>query len=521
MSTPTPTGDGEASSAGGHSVNGRDGNGRRENLGKLAPWMPDDATLARLAGEVLANLAADSLPGLDTGDASSAAAYLDRPSYYFIDERPDPTAAGGSGGSPPGMQSAGSAPGASTGYAPAFNVDAIRADFPILGERVNGRPLIWLDNAATTQKPQSVIDRLAAFYAYENSNIHRGAHTLAARATDAYEEARSTVAEFLGAGSSEAIIFTRGTTESINLVAQAWGGAHVGRGDEIVLSQLEHHANIVPWQQLADRVGAKLRVVAVDDSGQLMLDRYHAVLSERTKLVAIAHVSNVLGTVVPVDQLIAAAHQAGAFVLVDGAQAVAHMPVDVNALDADFYAFSGHKVFGPTGIGALYAKPEILAAMPPWQAGGNMISDVTFERTRYQNSPAKFEAGTGSIADAIGLAAALDYITKLGMTSIYGYEHQLVDYAMRQLSAVPGIRLLGTAPDKASNLSFVLEGHRPADIGSALDRRGIAVRAGHHCAQPILRRYGLESAVRPSLAMYNTRAEVDQLVDALCQLAAG
>jgi len=386
--------------------------------------------------------------------------------------------------------------------------------------RTGGRPLVWLDNAATTQKPRQVIDRIAYFYRRENSNVHRGAHALAARATDAYEDARAKVAEFIGAPSADGIVFTRGTTESINLVAQAWGSMHVGRGDEIVLSQLEHHANIVPWQQLAERAGARLRVIPADDSGRLMLDRYPSLLSERTKLVAIAHVSNVLGTVVPVDQMISAAHSAGALVLIDGAQAVAHMPVDVLALDVDFYAFSGHKVFGPTGIGALYAKPEILAGMPPWQGGGNMISDVTFERTRYQNSPAKFEAGTGSIADAIGLATALDYITKLGMSSIRGYEQQLVAYAMRQLSTVPGITLLGTAPDKASTLSFVLDGHPPAEIGAALDRQGIAVRAGHHCAQPTLRRYGLESAVRPSLAMYNTCGEVDQLVGALCKIAA-
>jgi cysteine desulfurase/selenocysteine lyase len=475
--------------------------------------MLDEATLTRLAGEVLASFAADALPGLDSSvpvpaDARQASSHLGKPSYYFIDEQ-----------QLGGPQAASSS---ALGIAPdlAFNVEAVRADFPILGQRAGGQPLVWLDNAATTQKPRQVIDRIAYFYRHENSNVHRGAHALAARATDAYEDARTKVAEFIGAPSSDGVIFTRGTTESINLVAQTWGSMHIGRGDEIVLSQLEHHANIVPWQQLADRAGARLRVTPVDDAGQLMLDRYYALLSERTKLVAIAHVSNVLGTVVPVDQMIAAAHQAGALVLVDGAQAVAHMPVDVDALDADFYAFSGHKVFGPTGIGALYAKPELLAGMPPWQAGGNMISDVTFERTRYQHSPAKFEAGTGSIADAIGLAAALDYVTRLGMAGIHGYEQQLVDYAMRQLSTVPGIQLLGTAPDKASALSFVLDGHRPADIGSALDQQGIAVRAGHHCAQPILRRYGLESAVRPSLAMYNTFAEVDQLVGALYKIAA-
>jgi cysteine desulfurase / selenocysteine lyase len=496
MSTPTPT-----------------GNGHGNHLGKLVPWTLDEATLTRLAGDVLASFAAEELPGLDSSlpapvEVAPTPSHLGQPSYYFIDQQQlggrRPTTSGARGFEPDA----------------AFNVEAVRADFPILGARTGGRRLVWLDNAATTQKPRHVIDRLAYFYSRENSNVHRGAHALAAKATDAYEGTRAKIAEFIGAPSTDGVVFTRGTTESINLVAQAWGSVHVGRGDEIMLSQLEHHANIVPWQRLAERAGARLRVIPVDDSGQLMLDRYRAMLSERTKLVAVAHVSNVLGTVVPVGQMIAAAHQAGALVLVDGAQAAGHMPVDVLALDADFYAFSGHKVFGPTGIGVLYGKPEILAAMPPWQGGGNMISDVTFERTRYQNPPARFEAGTGSIADAIGLAAALDYLTKLGMTTIRGYERELADYAMRQLATVPGIRLLGTAPDKASTLSFVLDGHRPADIAAALDRQGIAVRAGHHCAQPILRRYGLESAVRPSLAMYNTRAEVDQLVAALHQIAA-
>ena len=508
MSTPTPTGNGHIPT-GDRSAD----NGHADHLGKLVPWMLDEATLTRLAGDVLASFAAEALPGLDSSwpapaDAAHAASHLGQPSYYFIDEE---QLVGGlaAAGEPHGI-----APDA------AFDVDAVRADFPILAGRTGVRRLVWLDNAATTQKPRQVIDRIAYFYSRENSNVHRGAHALASKATDAYEDARAKVAEFIGAPSADGIVFTRGTTESINLVAQAWGSMHVGRGDEIVLSQLEHHANIVPWQQLAERAGARLRVIPADDSGRLMLDRYPSLLSERTKLVAIAHVSNVLGTVVPVDQMISAAHSAGALVLIDGAQAVAHMPVDVLALDVDFYAFSGHKVFGPTGIGALYAKPEILAGMPPWQGGGNMISDVTFERTRYQNSPAKFEAGTGSIADAIGLAAALDYVTKLGMTSIRAYEQQLVGYAMRQLSTVPGITLLGTAPDKASTLSFVLDGHRPAEVGAALDREGIAVRAGHHCAQPTLRRYGLESAVRPSLAMYNTCAEVDQLVGALYKIAA-
>ena len=399
-------------------------------------------------------------------------------------------------------------------------VDAVRSDFPMLAERVNGLPLVWLDNAATTQKPQPVIDRLRRFYRHENSNIHRGAHSLATQATEAYEEARAKVADFLGAATAESIVFTRGTTEWVNLVAQAWGRANVGPGDEILVSQLEHHANIVPWQLLAEQAGASIKVIGVDDDGELRLDSYLALLGERTKLVAVAHVSNVLGTIVPVGPMIAAARQAGARVLVDGAQSVAHLPVRVDLLDADFYTFSGHKIYGPTGIGALYAKPELLEQMPPWQGGGNMISNVTFERTRYQSWPAKFEAGTGNIAGAIGLGAALDYVTEIGLPAICAYEHQLLGYGTRQLSAVPGLRLIGTAPAKASVLTFALDGHDPAEVGQALDADGIEVRAGHHCAQPILRRFGLESAVRPSLAMYNTFAEVDQLVTALVKIAA-
>ena len=446
----------------------------------------------------------------DVGSASPTAtgvqpylAVSEAPSFYFIDERPaDP---GLVLGSPPSQ--------------PAFDVESVRRDFPILAERVNGGQLIWLDNAATTQKPQAVIDRLTHYYSHENSNVHRGAHALAARATDAYEDARCSIAGYIGAALPESVIFTRGTTEGINLVAQTWGHKHVRPGDEIVVSHLEHHANIVPWQQLVQKAGATLRVIPVDDDGQLDLARFEALLGARTRLVAIAHVSNVLGTVVPVREIIEASHHAGARVLVDGAQAAAHVPVDVRALDVDFYAFSGHKVYGPTGIGALYAKPEILEETPPWQGGGNMIKDVTFERTLYQSSPTKFEAGTGSIADAIGLAAALSYVSCLGLSDIVSYERHLLDYAAGQMSSVPGLRLIGTAPHKASTLTFVLRGHRPEAIGAALDRQGIAVRAGHHCAQPILRRYGLEAAVRPSLAMYNTRAEIDALVHALRHLS--
>ena len=396
-----------------------------------------------------------------------------------------------------------------------FDVDAIRRDFPILAERVNGHQLVWLDNAATTQKPQAVIDRLTRFYSHENSNVHRGAHELAARATDAYEDARASVANFLGAPSPQDIVFARGTTEAINLVAQSWGRAQVGAGDEIVVSCLEHHANIVPWQLLAEERGAKLRVIPVDDSGQIILDEYRRLLTDRTRLVAITQVSNALGTIVPVRAVIEAAHSAGARVLVDGAQAVAHAPVNVQELDPDFYVFSGHKVFGPTGIGALYGKADVLEAMPPWQGGGNMIRNVTFERTSFQPPPDRFEAGTASIADAAGLATALSYVERIGRTNIAGYEHDLLGYATRALTDVPGLRLIGTAPDKAAILSFVLNGYRPEEVGSALNSAGIAVRAGHHCAQPILQRYGLAGTVRAALAMYNTRAEVDALARAL------
>ncbi|HET9896135.1 MAG TPA: cysteine desulfurase [Streptosporangiaceae bacterium] len=511
MSTPTPTGNGN-DDRGGHPF----------DFGRLADWMPDEpdlADLAKLATGILTGFAGngpdDNLlkppgSGLPEHEAPAPVPAWQpggpggQPTFYFIEDRPSQ----GPEGTAPAREPA------------RFDVDAVRREFPLLAERVNGHPLAWLDNAATTQKPRSVIDRIARFYSRENSNIHRGAHTLATRATEAFEDARSKVARFLGAPSGEEIIFTRGVTEAINLVAQTWGRTHIGRGDEILVSRLEHHANIVPWQQLAAETGAKLKVIGVDDDGQVMLDSLAAMLSPRVKLVAVAHVSNVLGTIVPVAQIIAAAHQAGAKVLIDGAQAVAHLPVQVRQLDADFYAFSGHKVFAPTGIGVLYVKPELLAGMPPWQGGGNMISDVTFERTSYQPAPAKFEAGTGNIAGAIALGAAIDFVTWQGLARIGAYEHQLLEYATRQLCAVPGLRLIGTAPQKASVLTFVLDGHDPADVGATLDRQGIAVRAGHHCAQPILRRYGLEAAVRPSLAMYNTRAEVDRLVAALHKIAA-
>ena len=406
------------------------------------------------------------------------------------------------------------------GQHPPFNVAAIRRDFPILSERINGRPLIWLDNAATTQKPQAVIDRLVHFYSHENSNIHRAAHELAARATDAYEGARATVQKFLGASSPGEIVFVRGATEAVNLVAQSWGRQNILAGDEIIISHLEHHANIVPWQQLASEKGARLRVIPVDDSGQILLDEYQKLLNSRTKLVSITQVSNALGTIVPVREVSDLAHRAGARVLIDGAQAVSHMPVDVRSLGADFYVLSGHKIFGPTGIGVLYGTAEVLEAMPPWQGGGNMIAAVTLERTTYQKPPARFEAGTGNIADAAGLAAALDYLSRLGMANIERYEHDLLAYATAALQTVPGLRLIGTAREKASVLSFVLEGHDPVAVGSALNQEGIAVRAGHHCAEPILHRFGVTATVRPSLAFYNTCEEVDTLTGALHRLVA-
>ena len=405
------------------------------------------------------------------------------------------------------------------GIRPAFDLQAVRRDFPILSERVNGKPLAWLDNAATTHKPQSVIDRLAHFYAHENSNIHRAAHALAARATDAYEAARQKSARFLGAASPDEIIFVRGATEAINLIANTYGEKFIGEGDEIVVSLLEHHANIVPWQQLAQRKGAKLRVIPVDDSGQVLLDEYRKLLNGRTKLVAITQVSNALGTVTPVAEIIALAHQAGARVLVDGAQAVSHMRVNVQALDADFYVFSGHKVFGPTGIGVVYGKASLLAQLPPWQGGGNMIADVTFERTLYQDAPARFEAGTGNIADAVGLGAAIDYVESLGLDNIAAYEHALLEYGTAQLSEIPGLTLIGTAAQKTSVMSFVLDGFKTEEIGKALNEEGIAVRSGHHCAQPILRRFGLEATVRPSLAFYNTTEEIDRLIGVVRRLA--
>ena len=428
-------------------------------------------------------------------------------SFYFLDEMTSPGRTG------QGSEFA-------SAYPP-FDVNAIKRDFPILKELVKGRPLIWLDNAATTQKPQAVIDRLSYFYQHENSNIHRAAHELAARATDAYEESREKVRHFLSASSADEIIFVRGTTEGINLVAQSWGRQNIVEGDEIVITWLEHHANIVPWQQLCAEKGAKLRVSPVDDNGQILLEEYQKLLSSRTKLVAFSQVSNALGTITPARQMIEMAHRVGARVLVDGAQSVSHMRVDVQQLDCDWFVFSGHKVFGPTGIGALFGKAELLDAMLPWQGGGNMIQDVTFEKTTYHAAPARFEAGTGNIADAVGLGAAIDYVEHIGIDNISRYEHQLMAYATRGLSTVPGLRLIGTAAEKAGVLSLALKGFTSEAVGEALNREGIAVRSGHHCAQPILRRFGVESTVRPSLALYNTCADIDVLVTALRRIQGG
>jgi cysteine desulfurase / selenocysteine lyase len=399
-----------------------------------------------------------------------------------------------------------------------FDAAWLAKDFPILSERVNGKRLVWLDDAATTQKPQAVIDRLAYFYAHENSNVHRGAHTLAARSTDAYEAAREKVRRFLNAPSVQEIIFVRGATEGINLVAQSWGRHNVHAGDEIIVTTLEHHSNIVPWQLLCAETGAKLKVVPVDDSGQILLDAYERLFTPHTRIVSLTHVSNALGTVTPVKEMVDVAHRYGARVLVDGAQAVSHMPVDVQALGCDFYVFSGHKVFGPTGIGAVFGKSEVLADTPPWQGGGNMIADVTFEKTVYHPAPARFEAGTGNIADAVGLGAALDYLDRVGMDNIARYEHALLVYGTQKLLQLPRLRLVGTAAEKAGVLSFILEGIPTEQVGSALSREGIAVRSGHHCAQPALRRFGLESSVRASLAFYNTFEDIDALATVLKQL---
>jgi cysteine desulfurase/selenocysteine lyase len=407
---------------------------------------------------------------------------------------------------------------------PKLTLDAarIRRDFPILHRHFRGRPLVYLDNGATTQKPRAVIDALVNFYEQQNANIHRGVYELSQAATEAYETARRTVQRFLNAADPVEIIFTRGTTESINLVASSFGRAFLKAGDEVIVSALEHHSNIVPWQMICEQTGASLRVLPMNDAGELLVDELPAMLSPRVKIVAVSHLSNSLGTVVPVERIIELAHAAGAKVLIDGAQWVAHAPTDVQALGADFYAFSGHKLFGPTGTGVLYGRRELLERMPPYQGGGDMIEQVTFAKTTYAELPNKFEAGTPNIAGAVGLAAAIDYVTSVGLDNVRAYKRELLAYLTEKLSAIPGVRIIGTAARKASVVSFIVEQPRIShhDIGVMLDLEGIAVRTGHHCCQPVMDRYGIPGTARASIAMYNTREDVDALATALARIIA-
>jgi cysteine desulfurase/selenocysteine lyase len=396
-----------------------------------------------------------------------------------------------------------------------WGVERIRKDFPILHQEVHGKPLVYMDNAATAQKPQAVIDAIAGYYATDNANVHRGVHRLSERATEAYEGARSRISRFLNAAHTREIIFVRGATEGINLVAQTYGRRVVGPGDEIVITALEHHSNIVPWQMLCEEKGAVLRVVPIDDAGEIDVATYARLLGERTRLVAVAHVSNALGTIVPVKPMIDAAHRRGIPVLVDGAQAAPHLRVDVQALDCDFYTFSGHKTYGPTGIGVLYGKAALLEQMPPFQGGGDMIKSVSFEKTVYNDLPYKFEAGTPHIAGAIGLGVALEYLEGLGLDHVAAYEHELLAHGTERLVRIPGLRLIGTAREKAGVLSFVVDGIHPHDVGTILDREGIAVRTGHHCAMPVMTRFEIAATTRASLAFYNTHEEIDALADAL------
>ena len=392
---------------------------------------------------------------------------------------------------------------------------AIREDFPILRRRVRGQPLAYLDNAATTQKPQCVIDRLVRYYSEENANVHRGVHLLGAEATGACDAARERVRQFLNAAHTREVVFVRGATEAINVVASTYGRAHVGSGDEIVISEMEHHSNIVPWQMLCGEKGARLRILPVTDAGELRLDDYERLLGSRTRLVAITHVSNVLGTINPLGEIVRLAHARGVPVLVDGAQAVGHMPVDVQALGCDFYAFSGHKVFGPTGIGVLYGRASLLDAMPPYQGGGGMIRSVTLDQTVYADAPHRFEAGTPHIAGIVGLAAAIEYVAAIGLDRVAAHEQDLLTYGTQALSEIPGLRLIGSAPRKAGTLSFVFDDIHPHDIATVLDRSGVAIRAGHHCCQPLMERLGVPATARASFACYNTRDEIDALVTSL------
>ena len=402
-----------------------------------------------------------------------------------------------------------------TTNASGFDVARIREDFPILDQMVNGKPLVYLDNAATTQKPQVVIDALVNYYTSDNSNVHRGVHTLSQRATEDFDIGRSKARQFLNAGSDQEIIFVKGTTDGINLVAQSYARPNLGEGDDIIISTMEHHSNIIPWQVLCQEKGAHLRVIPISDAGELLIDEYEKLLTPRTKLVAITHVSNVLGTVNSIEQIVEIAHNRGVPVLVDGAQAVPHMAVDVQKLGCDFYVFSGHKIYGPTGIGVLYGKSELLEAMPPYQLGSEMIKSVTFEHTIYNDLPFKFEPGTPHIAGVIGMGSAIDYLNGIGMDRIDAYEHDLLEYGMECLSGIDGVQLIGTAPGKSSVMSFVMDSAHPHDIGTILDTEGVAVRTGHHCAQPLMHRFGVPATARASLSFYNTKDEIDLLVKAI------
>ena len=399
-----------------------------------------------------------------------------------------------------------------------FDAERIKREFPALAQRVHGRPLVYLDNAATTQKPGRVIEAVSAYYRRDNANVHRGVHLLSERATAAYERARVRIGRFLNAAEPREIVFVRGATEGINLVAQSYGLSRLRPGDEVLISTMEHHSNIVPWQLTCERTGAQLRIIPMDDRGELMLDEYEKLLSDRTKIVALVHVSNALGTVNPIARMAERAHQAGAVVLVDGAQAVSHGPVDVRALGADFYVLSGHKMYGPTGIGALYGRLPLLDAMPPWQGGGDMIASVSFERTTFNEVPYKFEAGTPHIAGAVGLAEAVAFLEEIGLDQVATWEHRLLDYANSRLAGIPGLCQVGTAREKAAIISMVVDGVHPHDVGTVLDMEGVAVRAGHHCCQPLMARLGVDGTVRASLGVYNTPADIDALASALARV---
>jgi cysteine desulfurase/selenocysteine lyase len=402
-----------------------------------------------------------------------------------------------------------------TSERPRFEIEAVRREFPILGGAVNGRPLVYLDNGATSQKPRAVIDAIVRYYEEENSNIHRGVHFLSERATEAYEQARAKVQRFINAPQREEIVFVRGTTEAINLVAQSYGRSELKAGDEVIISAMEHHSNIVPWQMLREQTGARLKVAPINHDGELVLDEYRRLITEKTKLVALTHVSNALGTIVPVKEAVAAAHARGVPVLLDGAQAVPHLRIDVQDLGCDFYAFSGHKMFGPTGIGVLYGRRDLLDRMPPYQGGGDMISLVTFEKTHYNVLPYKFEAGTPHIAGGIGLGAAIDYLQSLPWDQVMAHEEDVLSYATQQLGEISGLKIIGTAKRKAGVLSFVLNNIHAHDVGTILDREGVAVRAGHHCAMPVMQRFGVPATTRASFALYNSREEVDILARAI------